>query len=64
VTERVVALAEGKGLLLRQGAADANYGKGGDHVQISPPYVIGPQEINEMVEILDAVLTEVGQALA
>lgn len=59
VTERVVALAEAKGVLLRQGATGSNYGKDGDHIQISPPYVISRAEIDQMIDVLDSVLGEV-----
>lgn len=60
ITDRVVAAAEQRGLLLREGTPDANYGAGGDQIQISPPYVITPAEIDELVTLLgesiDAVL--------
>ncbi len=59
VTERVVALAERRGLLLRQGAPGANYASGGDHIQISPPYVITRGEIDELVSGLDGVIGDV-----
>jgi adenosylmethionine-8-amino-7-oxononanoate aminotransferase len=59
VTERVVALAEDRGLLLRQGAPGANYASGGDHIQITPPYVITRAEIDELVSVLDGVIGDV-----
>jgi adenosylmethionine-8-amino-7-oxononanoate aminotransferase len=59
VTERVVALAEDRGLLLRQGAPGANYASGGDHIQITPPYIISRSEIDELVAILDGVIGDV-----
>ena len=59
VTERVVALAEDRGLLLRQGAPGANYANGGDHIQITPPYVITRAEIDELVSVLDGVIGDV-----
>ncbi len=59
LTEQVVRVAEEKGLLLRQGTAGSNFNRGGDHVQISPPYVITEAEIDEIVDVLDATLTDV-----
>ena len=52
ITDRVVAAAEQRGLLLREGTPDANYGAGGDQIQISPPYVISTAEIDELVALL------------
>lgn len=63
LTERIVARAEDHGLLLRQGAAGANYAAGGDHIQITPPYIITRAEIDELVAVLDTVLTEVEATL-
>lgn len=59
VTERIVARAEERGVLLRQGAPGANYSNGGDHIQISPPYIISRSEIDELVSVLDGVLSDV-----
>ena len=59
VTERVVRMAEERGLLLRQGAAGSNFNNGGDHVQISPAYVISETEVDEVVSLLDATLDAV-----
>jgi adenosylmethionine-8-amino-7-oxononanoate aminotransferase len=59
VTERVVVRAEERGLLLRQGAPGANYSQGGDHIQITPPYIISRGEIDELVSVLDGVLRDV-----
>jgi adenosylmethionine-8-amino-7-oxononanoate aminotransferase len=63
LTERIVARAEERGLLLRQGVGGANYGHGGDHIQITPPYIISRGEIDELVSVLDSVLHEVGAEL-
>lgn len=54
---RVAAAAEDRGVLVRPGMPGANYGKGGDHLQISPPYVISEAQIDQIVEVLDDVLT-------
>jgi adenosylmethionine-8-amino-7-oxononanoate aminotransferase len=63
VTERIVACAEERGLLLRQGAPGANYSHGGDHIQITPPYIISRGEIDELVTVLDGVLHDVSATL-
>jgi adenosylmethionine-8-amino-7-oxononanoate aminotransferase len=63
LTERIVAGAEDKGVLLRQGAVGCNYNNGGDHVQISPPYVITRAEVDAVVAVLDEVLYEVEPTL-
>jgi len=63
LTERIVTRAEERGLLLRQGVGGANYGHGGDHIQITPPYIISRGEIDELVSVLDSVLHEVGAEL-
>ena len=56
---RVVFAAQEHGVLLRSGVSGANYGNGGDHIQISPPYVIAEKELDRIVDVLDKVLTEV-----
>ena len=63
VTERVVMMAEERGLLLRQGAPGANFNNGGDHVQISPAYVITEGEADEIVSLLDTTLDAVRASL-
>lgn len=64
VTDRLVATAQTKGLLLREGTPDANYGKGGDQIQVSPAYVITTEEIDRLVDLLgesiDDVLADLG----
>lgn len=62
-TELLVATAERRGLLLREGSPDANGGKGGDQIQISPPYVITTEEIDELVRLLAESVDEVVTAL-
>jgi 4-aminobutyrate aminotransferase-like enzyme len=34
-----------------------NHGKGGDHIQLSPPLTISEAEIDELLAALDAALT-------
>ena len=59
ITDEVVRVAEENGLLLREGTPDANYGKGGDQIQISPAYVITNEEIDILVKILGHTLDSV-----
>jgi adenosylmethionine-8-amino-7-oxononanoate aminotransferase len=59
VTERIVVAAEERGVLLRQGAPGATYSNGGDHIQISPPYIISRGEVDELVGVLDDVLRDI-----
>jgi len=63
VTERIVAGARRRGVMLIPGIKDANYGKGGDHIQITPPYVISESEVDEIVDALDAAIGEVAATL-
>lgn len=63
ITDRIVIEAEARGLLLREGTPDANYGKGGDQIQISPAYVITREQIDDVVDILaDSIDTVVAKA--
>lgn len=63
ITDRIVIDAEARGLLLREGTPDANYGRGGDQIQISPAYVITREQIDVVVDLLaesiDAVVATV-----
>ena len=63
VTERIVAGARRRGVMLIPGTKDANYGKGGDHIQITPPYVISEVEVDEIVDVLDEAIGEVAASL-
>ncbi|MEX2632284.1 MAG: aspartate aminotransferase family protein [Tistlia sp.] len=57
--ERVVAAARERGVLLIVGNPNVNYGRGGDQIQITPPYVITEAEIDRIVEVLDEALASV-----
>ncbi|MGI5129929.1 aspartate aminotransferase family protein [Pseudonocardia sp. CA-107938] len=52
VSKRIVEEAERRGVLLREGTPGPNAGKDGDQIQISPPFVITPEEIDEVVRVL------------
>jgi adenosylmethionine-8-amino-7-oxononanoate aminotransferase len=64
LTERVVAGARKRGVMVIPGMKDANYGKGGDHIQITPPFVISETEVDELVDALDEAIAEVTQSLS
>ncbi|WP_338889230.1 aspartate aminotransferase family protein [Rhodococcus sovatensis] len=67
IASRIVREAEARGVLFREGTPGANAGKDGDQIQISPPFVISPNEIDEMVSVLGdsirTVLAEEAEAL-
>jgi adenosylmethionine-8-amino-7-oxononanoate aminotransferase len=63
VTERIVAGARRRGVMIIPGIKNANYGKGGDHIQITPPYAISQAEIDIVVDVLDEVIGEVAGTL-
>jgi adenosylmethionine-8-amino-7-oxononanoate aminotransferase len=63
VTRRVVRGALQRGVLILPGVAGANHGQGGDHVHLSPPYVITRTEIDLVAAVLDATLTEIEATL-
>lgn len=56
--QRLVDAAAERGVLLRAGTSGSNYGLGGDHIQISPPYVISEGQLDRAVEVLDDVISE------
>ena len=63
VTRRVFAGALERGVLIIPGVPGANYGKGGDHIQISPPYVVTDAELDRIADVLDDTLSEIEAAL-
>jgi adenosylmethionine-8-amino-7-oxononanoate aminotransferase len=63
LTRRVVRGARARGVLLLPGVPGANYGRGGDHIHLSPPYIITHAEIDLIAEVLDAALSEIEAAL-
>jgi adenosylmethionine-8-amino-7-oxononanoate aminotransferase len=62
-TERIVGHLRENGVLVAAGIPQVNFGKDGDHIQISPPFVIGEQEIDVLVNALDETLAVVGRQL-
>jgi adenosylmethionine-8-amino-7-oxononanoate aminotransferase len=63
ITGRVVRGARERGVLILPGVAGANHGRGGDHIHLSPPYIITRAEIDFVAEVLDATLSEIEAAL-
>jgi adenosylmethionine-8-amino-7-oxononanoate aminotransferase len=63
VTRRVTRGALQRGVLVIPGVPGANHGRGGDHIQLSPPYVITRSEIDLVAEVLDATLSEIEATL-
>ena len=49
-------------MLILPGVPGANCGRGGDHIHISPPYVITAAEFNLVADVLDATLSKSGHA--
>ena len=63
LTRRIVRGALERGVLILPGVAGANYGRGGDHIHLSPPYIITPAEIDLVAGVLDDTLTEIEASL-
>ncbi|AGT10885.1 aminotransferase family protein [Paracoccus aminophilus] len=61
ITTRLVSMMRERGVIVGGGVPGANYGKGGDHIQISPPFIITEAEIDTLTGALDEVLTVLGQ---
>jgi adenosylmethionine-8-amino-7-oxononanoate aminotransferase len=59
IAQRIASEMERRGVLVRPGVPGSNYGAGGDHIQISPPYVISEAQIDYIVETLDAAVSVV-----
>jgi adenosylmethionine-8-amino-7-oxononanoate aminotransferase len=63
LTERIVAGARKRGVMIIPGIKDSNYGQGGDHIQITPPYVISQSEVDVIVDVLDETIGEIAASL-
>jgi len=59
ITGQVVRGARERGVLILPGVAGANHGRGGDHIHLSPPYIITRAEIDLVAEVLDVTLSEI-----
>ncbi len=47
-----------RGVIVGGGVPGANFGQGGDHIQITPPFIVSEEEIDIIVDTLDEVITE------
>ncbi len=56
---RVAAAMRQRGVIVGIGIPLANFGKDGDHIQISPPFIISERDIDTIVNTLDESLAEV-----
>jgi adenosylmethionine-8-amino-7-oxononanoate aminotransferase len=52
-----------RGVLILPGVPGANYGRGGDHIHLSPPYIITQAEIDLVADALDGALAEIEASL-
>jgi adenosylmethionine-8-amino-7-oxononanoate aminotransferase len=63
LTHRVVRGARQRGVLILPGVAGANHGRGGDHIHLSPPYIVSRAQIDQVAEVLDGTLSEIEATL-
>jgi adenosylmethionine-8-amino-7-oxononanoate aminotransferase len=63
ITRRVARGARERGVLVLPGVPGANHGRGGDHIQLSPPYIITRAEIDLVTEALDVTFSEIEATL-
>lgn len=63
ITEKVVRHMRNNGVIIAAGVPLANFGRDGDHLQISPPLIVSEDEINTIIDALDAALADVSRSL-
>jgi adenosylmethionine-8-amino-7-oxononanoate aminotransferase len=63
LTRRVVRGAMDRGVLILPGVAGANYGRGGDHIHLSPPYIVSEAQLDQVADVLDDTLSEIESTL-
>jgi adenosylmethionine-8-amino-7-oxononanoate aminotransferase len=61
LTRRLVAAMRARGVLVGAGVPQMNFGKDGDHIQISPPLTISAEEIGILIAALDESLAELAR---
>jgi adenosylmethionine-8-amino-7-oxononanoate aminotransferase len=59
VTERIVRHLRANDVIVAAGIPLSNFGKDGDHVQISPPFTISEGEADILIDALDAAISAV-----
>ncbi len=60
-TARLVEALRQRDVLVGAGSPLSNHGRDGDHIQISPPYIISESEIATLVDALDDALGDVAR---
>lgn len=63
-TGRLVKALRDRGVLVGAGVPGINAGEDGDHIQLSPPFVISESEVTTLVDTLDEALSDVGAQVA
>lgn len=63
VTQLIVQHMRANGVVVAAGVPLVNFGRNGDHLQISPPLIVSEAEIGVIVDTLDAALTTVSKSL-
>lgn len=61
LTQRIAAGMRERGVLVTPGVPGINYGKDGDHIQLSPPFIIDESEIDLIISALDEELMQVSK---
>ena len=61
-TQHLVSRLRDNEVLVAAGIANANFGKDGDHIQISPPFTISEREIDLLIDALDEAIEAVSRA--
>lgn len=56
-TARLASLMLDMGVVISPGVPGANFGRNGDHIQLSPPFTISEGEIDQIIDALDSSLT-------
>jgi len=62
-TAKVLAGMRQRGVIVSPGVPLANFGKDGDHLQISPPFIIGDEEIGMIADALDGAVGDAVRSL-
>jgi adenosylmethionine-8-amino-7-oxononanoate aminotransferase len=61
-TARLAAMLRERDVIINPGVSGANYGNGGDHIQISPPFIISKEQIDLIVDALAESLERLTEA--
>ena len=64
LTQQIVTNMRDQGIVITPGIAGANYGAGGDHIQICPPFVITEDQLDQIVGVLSDVLSKIEAELS